>query len=148
MANAFANQMAEVGIEVVPTGAPWDDIYPNEFSSPVLWGWGSNSPSDVYELNYSAGTMNFSCYENSVTDSYLDQALAQPDIESSLVYWRQAQWDGQEGIAPQGLATWVWLANVDHLYWVRQGLHIAEQKLQPHGHGWSLLNNVDTWTWE
>lgn len=45
-------------------------------------------------------------------------------------------------------ALWVWFANVDHLYFARDGLAVAEQKLHPHGHGWSLVNNVDQWTWE
>ena len=39
------------------------------------------------------------------------------------------------------------LVNIDHLYWVRDGLTVAEQKIHPHGHGWSLVNNVDQWTW-
>ena len=52
------------------------------------------------------------------------------------------------GIAPAGDATWVWLANVSHLYWKRDGLTVARQKLQPHGHGWSVLNNVDRWSWQ
>ena len=43
---------------------------------------------------------------------------------------------------------WVWLVNVDHLYWVRDGLAVAEQKIHPHGHGWSIVNNVDQWSWE
>ena len=38
--------------------------------------------------------------------------------------------------------------NVDHLYWCRDGLQVAEQKLHPHGHGWSIVNNVDQWSWE
>ena len=25
---------------------------------------------------------------------------------------------------------------------------VAEQKLHPHGHGWSIVNNVDQWSWE
>ena len=36
----------------------------------------------------------------------------------------------------------------DHLYWVRDGLRVAEQKIHPHGHGWSVVNNVDQWSWE
>lgn len=148
MANEFANQMKELGIAVTPTGASWDDIYPHEFSDPIMWGWGSNSPSDVYEINYSTGTMNYSCYSNTTTDAYLDQALAQGDVEASYPFWQRAQWDGEEGIAPQGSATWAWFANVDHLYWVRDGLQVAEQKLQPHGHGWSVVNNVDQWSWK
>ena len=42
----------------------------------------------------------------------------------------------------------VMLVNIDHLYWSRTGLQIAEQKLHPHGHGWSIVNNVDQWSWE
>lgn len=148
MANEFANQMQELGIAVTPTGASWDDIYPHEFSDPIMWGWGSNSPSDVYEINYSTGTMNYACYSSATTDVYLDQALAQGDIEASYPFWQRAEWDGEEGIAPQGSATWAWFANVDHLYWVRDGLQVAEQKLQPHGHGWSVVNNVDRWSWK
>ena len=29
----------------------------------------------------------------------------------------------------------------------RHGLEVAQQKPHPHGHGWSLANNVDRWTW-
>ena len=42
----------------------------------------------------------------------------------------------------------IWLVNIDYLYWVRDGLKVAEQKLHPHGHGWSIVNNVDQWSWE
>lgn len=147
LANEFANQMAELGLEVTPRGGSWDQIYLHQFSQPVLWGWGSNSPVEVYELNYSTGWGNYSCYESEITDAYLDEALAQTDVEASYEYWRKAMWDGVEGVAPQGAATWTWIANVDHLYFKRQGLDVAHQKPHPHGHGWSLVNNVDAWSW-
>ena len=72
----------------------------------------------------------------------MDTALACTDLEESYTLWQQAQ----EEIA--GDVPWVWLVNVDHLYWVRDGLNVAEQKIHPHGHGWSIVNNVDRWTWE
>lgn len=147
LANEFANQMAELGLEVTPRGGSWDEIYLHQFSQPVLWGWGSNSPVEVYELNYSTGWGNYSCYESEITDAYLDEALAQTDVEASYEYWRKAMWDGVEGVAPQGAATWAWIANVDHLYFKREGLDVAHQKPHPHGHGWSLVNNVDVWSW-
>lgn len=147
LANEFASQMAELGLEVTPRGGSWDEIYLHQFSQPVLWGWGSNSPVEVYELNYSTGWGNYSCYENEITDAYLDEALAQTDVEASYEYWRKAMWDGVEGVAPQGAATWAWIANVDHLYFKREGLDVAHQKPHPHGHGWSLVNNVDAWSW-
>lgn len=147
LAAEFADQMKELGIEVSIKGASWDDIYPHEFSTPILWGWGSNAPTELYELTYSQGWGNYACYDNAEIDSYLDEALAVPYIEDSYELFQKAQWDGTQGVAPQGAATWAWLANVDHLYFKRTGLEVAEQKPHPHGHGWSLVNNVDQWSW-
>lgn len=147
LAAEFASQMAEIGIKVTPSGKSWDEIYARQYADPVLWGWGSNSPSELYNLLYSTGWGNFPNYVNPVVDAHLDAALAQAEVTDSYADYQLAQWDGQQGVGPQGAATWVWLANIDHLYFARQGLNIAAQKLHPHGHGWSLVNNVDQWTW-
>ena len=147
IAMEFANQMNELGIEVTPKGASWDDIYQHQFSDPVVWGWGSNSPIEVYNLNYSTGNGNYACYENAAVDAHLNAALANPVVADSYDEWKLAMWDGENGVAPQGAATWVWFANVDHLYFVTEGLKVAEQKPHPHGHGWSIVNNVDQWSW-
>ena len=147
IAHAFADQMSELGIEVCLRGASWDEIYLHQYASPVLWGWGSNAPIEVYELHHSKGWGNYACYESDVVDAWLDAALAQPELTDSYDLWKRAMWDGTEGVAPQGAATWCWLANVDHLYWKREGLDVAEQKPHPHGHGWSVVNNVDRWSW-
>ena len=77
----------------------------------------------------------------------MDAALACTDLEQSYQLWQQAQWDGETGVTQEGDIPWVWLVNIDHLYWVRDGLQVAEQKIHPHGHGWSLVNNVDQWSW-
>jgi peptide/nickel transport system substrate-binding protein len=148
LASEFSNQMKDVGIEVEIKGASWDDLYPHAYKDPILWGWGSNSPIELYSLNYSTGGSNFAGYANTTTDDYLDDALATAQIEDSYEFWQKAQWDGAVGVAPQGEATWVWLANIDHLYFVRNGLKIAEQKPHPHGHGWSIVNTIDQWSWE
>ena len=147
IAMEWANQMREIGVEVSPKGGSWDELYLHQYECPVEWGWGSNAPIEMYELNYSSGWGNFSSYENDTVDAYLDEALAQTHIEDSYDLWKKAQWDGEQGVAPQGAATWVWFANIDHLYYVRDGLQVAEQKPHPHGHGWSLANNVDQWSW-
>ena len=147
IAMEWANQMREIGVEVNPKGGSWDELYLHQYEYPVEWGWGSNAPIEMYELNYSSGWGNFSSYENATVDAYLDEALAQTHIEDSYDLWKKAQWDGEQGVAPQGAATWVWFTNVDHLYYVRDGLQVAEQKPHPHGHGWSLANNVDQWSW-
>jgi peptide/nickel transport system substrate-binding protein len=148
LANEFANQIRAVGIEVTPVGLGWDEIYPRAYTDPVLWGWGSNSPAELFSLYHSKGSGNFPLYQNATIDGYLEDALATPTIEESFALWQKAQWDGTVGVAPQGAATWVWLANIDHLYFKRSNLVVAAQKLHPHGHGWAVANNVDQWTWK
>ena len=147
IANEFASQMEEIGIKANVIGDSWDVLYQHQFSDPIVWGWGSNSPIEVYNLNYSDGSGNYACLDNASVDYYLDEALAQPRVEDSYDYWKSAQWDGETGFAPRGDASWVWFVNVDHLYFMRDGLTVAEQKPHPHGHGWSLANNVDRWSW-
>ncbi len=150
LAAEFANQARTLGIKVEIKGANWEDIYPHQYSDPVLWGWGSNSPIELYELTYSGGWGNYAGYADPDVDASLQAALAQPSIEDSYRYYQQAQWnkDTHTGVAPQGASTWVWLANIDHLYFARNGLQVADQKPHPHGHGWSLVNNIDEWTWD
>lgn len=146
-ANEFANQMKDLGIAVNLRGTDWDEIFAHGYSDPVVWGWGTNSPLETNSLYRSTSEGNYAGYVSEACDAYLDAALAQPNVEASFEYWKLAQWDGSQGFAPQGEAAWVWLANIDHLYFVREGLHIAPQKPHPHGHGWSFANNIDRWTW-
>lgn len=144
----FQNQMAEIGIEVKPTGMPWDDMQSHMYASPCVWGFGSNAPMEIESLYSSKGSFNVASYANDAVDAHIEAALAAPTVEESFEHWKAAQWDGTTGIAPKGDAPWVWIANVDHLFFRRNGLSVAEQKPQPHGHGWSVLNNVDQWSWE
>ncbi len=149
LAYDFADQCAALGIAVTPKGASWDDIYTRQYADPVLWGWGSNSPVELYELTYSTGWGNYAQYMSDEVDANLEAAQAARTVEESYPFYQAAQWDAatKTGVAPEGAATWVWLANVDHLYFERDGLAVAEQKPHPHGHGWSLVNNVDRWSW-
>lgn len=148
MASEFANQMKDLGIEVSIKGVSWDDLYSHQFSDPVLWGWGANSPIETYSLYHSDSKSNYASYESAASDSYMDEALKCSQIEDSYELWQKAHWDGAQGFAPRGEAPWVWLVNVEHLYFVRQGLSVSKQKPHPHGHGWSLVNNIDRWSWE
>lgn len=144
----FANQMKEIGIEVKTTGMTMDEAMPLGYSTPVVWGFGSNAPMEIESLYATTGSFNVADYSNEAVDKYIADALTQPTVEESFAYWKNAQWDGKTGFAPQGDAPWVWIANVDHLFFQRDGLEVADQKPQPHGHGWSVLNNVDQWNWK
>ncbi|MBQ9043285.1 MAG: ABC transporter substrate-binding protein [Eggerthellaceae bacterium] len=143
----FANQMKEIGIEVNTKGMMMSEAMAYGYSTPVVWGFGSNAPMEIESLYATTGSFNVADYSNPTVDQYIADALTQPTVEESFAYWKNAQWDGTTGFAPQGDAPWVWIANVDHLFFQRDGLKVADQKPQPHGHGWSVLNNVDQWSW-
>ncbi len=146
----FASQMEELGISCSIEGVGWDTAYDRALSEPLLWGWGAHTPMELYNIYHTiqgTDSAEYSPYSNPTVDDYMDQALASSDLEDSYELWKLAQWDGTTGVTQDGDIPWVWLVNIDHLYWVRDGLQIAEQKIHPHGHGWSLVNNVDQWNW-
>ena len=144
LAYFFVSQMKGIGIKVNAIGGSWDDIYPHQYSDAVLWGWGSNSPSELISVIKSDGSCNFSQFSSSEADSLIEQAMSDTDLDASYSKLKEAQ----SYVSPEKASSWVWIANVDHTYLVKNGLKIAEQKIHPHGHGWSLINNVDEWSWE
>ena len=144
LAYAFASQMKEIGIKVNTIGASWDDIYPHQYSDAVLWGWGSNSPSELISVIRSDGTCNFSQFSSTDADTLIDEAVAEKNVATSYSKLSEAQ----AYVSPEKASSWVWIANVEHTYFVKQGLKVADQKIHPHGHGWSLINNIDEWSWE
>lgn len=146
-----ANQLKTLGIDSSTRGVGWDSAYTDALSQPLLWGWGAHTPMELYNIYHTmtdTGLADYSPYGNETVDAYMDEALKASDLEESYELWKKAQWDGTTGITAQGDIPWIWLVNVEHLYWQRDGLKVAEQKLHPHGHGWSIVNNVDQWSWE
>ena len=150
LAADLSNQLAELGIACTTEGVGWDTAYDRALTTPLVWGWGAHTPMELYNIYHTmpdTGTALYSPYANPTVDSYMDQALRCADLEDSYELWQKAQWDGTTGVTQDGDIPWVWLVNVNHLYWVRDGLQVAEQKIHPHGHGWSIVNNVDQWSW-
>lgn len=146
-----SNQLRELGIEVTTESVGWDTAYDRAQSDPLVWGWGAHTPMELYNMYHTieaTGLATYSPYANETVDSYMDQALQCSDLEESYELWKLAQWDGTTGVTQEGDIPWIWICNVDHLYYVREGLTVAEQKIHPHGHGWSIVNNIDEWEWE
>ena len=151
LAEDLANQLRELGIEVTTEGAGWDVAYDKAQTQPLVWGWGAHTPMELYNIYHTlpaTGSAEYSPYSNKAVDNYMDGALKAGDLESTYELWQKAQWDGKTGVTQEGDIPWVWLCNVDHLYYVRAGLQVAGQKIHPHGHGWSIVNNVDQWEWK
>lgn len=146
-----ANQLKEIGIDVKTEGVGWDTAYDRAQAEPLMWGWGAHTPMELYNIYHTmkdTGLAEYSPYSNESVDRYMDEALASSSLEESYELWKKAQWDGETGITEQGDIPWIWLVNIDHLYWAKSDLAVAQQKLHPHGHGWSIVNNVDQWSWK
>lgn len=145
LAADMANQLGELGIKAAAEGVGWDTAYTRALAEPLVWGWGAHTPMELYNIYHTApgaATAEYSPYASARVDELMDQALASGDLQQSYALWQQAQSEVLAGEVP-----WVWLVNIDHLYWVKDGLAVAQQKLHPHGHGWSIVNNVDQWSW-
>lgn len=149
LAIAAADMVKPLGIRINVEGKSWDEIKVNMHSNAVLFGWGSHDPLELYNLYSSAtkgiGWYNPGYYGNPVVDAYLEQALSATSVEESLEFWKKAQWDGETGLSARGDAPWAWLVNLSHTYFVREGLSIGSQPIQPHGHGWPVTDNIVDW---
>jgi peptide/nickel transport system substrate-binding protein len=149
IAYAFAQQVRELGIEVTLHGGSWDDIYKVRYETPVVFGWGSHSPMEVYLL-YStkvatAGYNNITNSSNKTVDAYLEAALAALSTEEANENWKKAQWDGTTGFSNLGDARWCWITDIEHLYYVRADLDTGNQRIHPHGHGFPVISNIKEW---
>ncbi len=149
LALAFCETCRSIGIDAHAQYAQWEEIEPRMYSEPVLFGWGSYDPLELY-YNYSSAYAgksyyNSGFYKNEKVDDYFNKALSSGTEEESYKYFKLAQWDGETGLSTKGDSPWCWLVNENHLYLVRDGIDIGPQKLQSHGGGWPLLDTMPSW---
>ncbi|WP_106497507.1 ABC transporter substrate-binding protein [Lentibacillus sp. Marseille-P4043] len=149
---AFAEMMKPLGVEVTTEGKNWNELERLMHANPVMMGWGSHDPLEMYNIYSSKtrgeGFYNANYYSNPVADAYMEKAMHATDQDLANTYWKKAQWDGETGFSAKGDAPWVWLVNLQHLYFVRDNLEIGEQKIQPHGHGWPVTDFIEQWHWQ
>ena len=153
IAMAAAQQAKTLGILMNVEGTSWDDISKRMFSEAVCMGWGSSNPYTTYCLFHTDNMLkddyyNPEGYSNPVVDGYLNGAMEALTVEEANKNWQLSQWDGTTGTAMKGDCPWVWLVNIQHLYYAREGLNIGEQQLHAHGSSMPLLQNLKDWTWE
>ncbi|UKS29353.1 ABC transporter substrate-binding protein [Paenibacillus sp. HWE-109] len=152
LAIAAADMLKPLGIQVKAEGKSWDDIEKQMHANPVLLGWGSHDPLEMYNVysNKFGGVeyYNPGFYNNPRVEDYMMQALRATNEKDAWAFWRKAQWDGETGLSAKGDAPWAWLVNLDHLYLVKSGLDIGKQNIHPHGHGWPVTANIEEWRWK
>ncbi|MCH5272653.1 MAG: ABC transporter substrate-binding protein [Lachnospiraceae bacterium] len=152
VAMAAAEQVKEIGIRINVEGISWDEIMRRMFSEAVMMGWGSAIPNETYYLYRSEGALlddfyNPEGYTSNVTDGYLNAAMEALTVSEANENWRKVQWDGTTGTSMRGECPWVWIVNLDHVTYVRDGLSIGEQPIHGHGHGLPLIQNLHEWRW-
>ncbi|WP_409969486.1 ABC transporter substrate-binding protein [Bengtsoniella intestinalis] len=148
---AVSLEAEKLGIAITVEGTSWDDIDTRMFSCAVLMGWGAQNPLETYYLyhsdNMGVDYYNPENYSSATTDAHLTAAMSATDYESSMDAFQAVQWDGTTGVSTLGETPWVWLVNVDHLFFVRDGLSLGNQKIHPHGHAWPVVGNLADWEW-
>ena len=142
-----------LGIEITVEGLSHDEIVKRMFSEPMIMGWGSSNPITSYMLFHSSNAgktdyYNPENFKNKTVDVYLDAALNSISLEASIEHWKKAQWDGATGTSMKGEAPWVFLINMDHLYYIKENLDIGKQKIHAHGDTWPLVANLKEWKWK
>ncbi len=155
VAMAVSEQMRALGINMTVNTVTWDDIEQFGHSDGVVWGWGSFNPDLVYSL-YSEHALdpagspysNNAVYVNETTDSYIDQALSATTDKEANELWKMAQDDGKQG--PNYDYPYLFIVNIEHCYFVKDGLniHTETQIPHPHGHGLPVICNMNQWEWK
>lgn len=149
LALALAENVRELGILLHAQARPWSECKEKAAYEPCCWGFGDYNPQDLYSGYHSQGSYNFSHYANPVVDAWIDKALASTDHAKAIEEWQLCQWDGKTGPdGEQGDMPFLWLVNIDHTYFVADGLKLGNQRLHPHGHGWPVVGNLQYWTWD
>ncbi|HHQ4490438.1 TPA: ABC transporter substrate-binding protein [Aeromonas hydrophila] len=150
LAEAVRAMLKPIGLEVSLKSGSWEQVEREMHANPVLMGWGSLDPMELYH-HYQSGSAgvefyNPGYYSNPVVDGHLKQALDAPDWQAAVPFWQQVEWDGKRGAGVQGDAAWAWLLNVQHTYLANRCIDLGKGAPEIHG-SWSLLNNLQDWRW-
>ena len=148
LAVALSEEARKLGINIKLEGKSWNEIDTLAHSTPIVFGFGSLDPTDLYLKYYSksynpSSYNNIIMYNNSVVDNYLRTAITSVDPDTANNNWQLAAWDGTTGFSAKGDATWLWLASVDYLYILDEDLDIGTPKIQPHGA--DIFGNILEW---
>jgi len=151
LAISVCEESKKLGIKINVEGKSWDEIDKLAYSNPIVWGYGSIDPTDVYLRYYSVRSgsgewskyNNVIFYNNSAVDRHLRSAMTNLNQNSSNEDWKLAAWDGSTGYSEKGDATWLWMATLKYVYVMDDDLDIGTPGVQPHGA--DIFNNIYEW---
>ena len=147
---ALAEDAAHLGIQIVPHSSNWGEIADNMHTSSVIWGWGQQCPTVIYSLFSGEAALtpggwdNAPTYMNPAVDAKINAALDASSQDSANENWIAAQALAKEDVP------YLFIVNIEHTYFVADGLDIspATQVPHPHGHGVPVISNMADWRFE
>ncbi len=146
LASAFAEEAKEIGIKIDVDQKTWDELSVLANSNGVVWGWGQFDPIILKNLFYSdeftgKGTSNTVRYSNDQVDRLIERAIDANNRDEAIAAWKEVQ------TLASGDRAYIYIVNIEHSYFVKDGLDISvdTQIPHPHGHGAPIINNMNEW---
>jgi peptide/nickel transport system substrate-binding protein len=153
LAVALAASAKPLGISILTDSMDWASVQRIARSVPTCIGTGSYSYLDVFNAFHSSlagidtvSLSNSPMYNNKTVDGYLDAMIAAKSEAEAIEFAKKAQFDGTTGANVD--FPYLWLVNIDHTYFVRDGLNLGVQRIHPHGHGVPVIQNMNEWRFE
>jgi peptide/nickel transport system substrate-binding protein len=153
LAVALAENAKPLGINIIAEAMDWTKAKEISRVTGTCIGTGSYTYLDVYNAFRSSfatlegvGLSGCTLYQNATVDGYLEAMLKATSDEEAIALARQAQYDGTTG--PNVDFSYIWLVNIDHTYFVSDGLSLGIQRIHPHGHGQPVIQNLNEWAFE
>lgn len=153
LAQAFASDAREVGVDVRLEGLGWEAIEPRMGADALVLGGGSPLDPDLvsYQLLHSSfaadGFNNPGSYANPAVDAALDTARRTLDQDGRVRAYRDFQ---QAYLADPGM---VFLVFLNHTYVIRDSVENYRARgyrevVEPHSHGtgWGPWWNIEDWS--
>lgn len=153
LAVAFSENAKQLGVNIIAEALDWATCKETARNTPTCIGTGDYSYIDVYNAFHSSfggvdtvSLSNSAMYSNPTVDSYLDAMLAATTESEAIELAKKAQYDGETGVNVD--LPYIWLVNIDHSYFVRDGLNLGTQRIHPHGHGAPVIQNLNEWSYK
>jgi len=150
LAVALSENAKSLGIHIIPEALDWTTCKRILRNVPTCIGTGDYSFIDVYNAFHSSfagidvvSLSNSAMYSNSTVDKYLEAMIAATSEDEAIELSKKAQYDGNTGANID--FPYIWLVNIDHTYFVRDGLDLGIQRIHPHGHGAPVIQNLNEW---
>lgn len=151
LAVALSESAKPLGIHIIAEAADWNTCKKTARNVPTCIGTGDYSFVDVYNAFHSSFSgadivdlSNAAMYTNPKVDEYLNKMIEATSEEEAIESCKKAQYDGNTGANVD--FPYIWLVNIDHTYFVRDGLDLKTQRIHPHGHGAPVIQNLNEWT--